>query len=118
MLQLSEAIAGFVDLPAVVAAAVIALAVVAFAPRKARALVLWFAQYAAFVALVLVAIAAGRQGYATGGAIGRSHELNDLGQLYYAVAGAIVGGLAGLTAAALVVALFFVLLEIKDNTRG
>jgi hypothetical protein len=112
-----DVIASIADTPTLVAAAVVALLIVAFAPRQARALVLWFSQYAAFVALLLAAAAAGRQGYVTGGAIGEQQGLNSLGQTYAAVAGALVGGLAGLTVAALVVALLFVLLEIRDNTR-
>jgi hypothetical protein len=118
MFDMTDVIAGFLDWPAAAIAAIVALAIVIVAPRQARAVVLWFAQYASFLALLLVAIAAGRQGYVTGGAIGRAHELNELGQFYYSVAGAGLGALAGLTVGALVVAMFFVLLEIRDNTKG
>jgi len=113
-----DLIVSIIDLPTVAASAVIALFVAAYAPHRMRALVIWIAQYAAFVALVLAAAVAGRQGYAMGGAIGRADGLNELGQLYYAVVGAIAGGLAGLTLGALVFALFFVLIEIKENTKG
>jgi hypothetical protein len=113
-----DVIASVADIPTVAAAAVVALLIVAFAPRQARALVLWFSQYAAFVALLLATAVAARQGYGIGGAIGEQQGLNGLDQAYASVAGAIVGGLAGLTMAALVVALLFVLLEIRDNTKG
>ena len=113
-----DTIANLVDTPSVLAAAVVALVVAVYVPRKMRALAIWTAQYAAFVALALAAAIAGRQGYAIGGTIGQAHGLNELGQFYSSVAGAIAGGLAGFTAAAMVLAVFFVLLEIKENTKG
>ena len=113
-----DAIANLVDTPSVVAAAVVALVVAVYVPRKMRALAIWTAQYAAFVALALAAAIAGRQGYAIGGTIGQTYGLNELGQFYASVTGAIASGLAGFTAAALVLAVFFVLLEIKENTKG
>ena len=113
-----DAIASLVDRPSVLAAAVVALVVAVYVPRKMRALAIWTAQYAAFVALALAAAIAGRQGYAIGGTIGQAYGLNELGQFYASVTGAIAGGLAGFTAAALVLAVFFVLLEIKENTKG
>jgi hypothetical protein len=113
-----DAIAGLVDRPSVLAAAVVALVVAVYVPRKIRALAIWAAQYAAFVALALAAAIAGRQGYAIGGTIGQAYGLNELGQFYASVAGAIAGGLAGFTAAALVLAVLFVLLEIRENTKG
>ena len=113
-----DAIASLVDRPSVLAAAVVALVVAVYVPRKTRALAIWAAQYAAFVALALAAAIAGRQGYGIGGTIGQAYGLNELGQFYASVAGAIAGGLAGFTAAALVLAVFFVLLEIRENTKG
>jgi outer membrane lipoprotein SlyB len=112
-----DTVAALVDRQTVLAAVGIALIVAAYVPRQTRALALWVAQYAAFVALVLGAAIAGRQGFAIGEGIGRSYGLNELGQFYASIAGAIAGGLAGFTAASLTLAVFFVLLEIRDNTK-
>jgi prolipoprotein diacylglyceryltransferase len=107
-----------VDWPTLAIAAVVALLALAYGPRRLRAAVIWIAQYTLFFALVLGTAVAGRIGYVIGGAIGQSYNLNETGQLYYAIAGAVAGGLTGLVAAALLCGLFFVLLEIRENTRG
>jgi hypothetical protein len=111
-----ELLNGIIDAPTALIAAAIALFAVAYTPRRARALVIWITQYAGFLAIALAAGVAGRQGYAAGRAMAQT--TNETGQLYYGVAGAAVGGLLGFVAAGLVVSLFFVLLEIRDNTRG
>lgn len=113
-----DLLAGIIDAPTALIAAAIALFAIAYTPRRARAAVIWIAQYAAFLAIVLAAAIAGRQGYAAGIAMAQAQNINDTGQLYYGVAGAAAGGILGLVAAALAVSVFFVLLEIRDNTRG
>jgi glucan phosphoethanolaminetransferase (alkaline phosphatase superfamily) len=107
---------GIIDAPTALIAAAVALFAVAYAPRRARALVIWITQYAAFLAIALTAAVAGRHGYTAGRAMAQT--TNEMGQLYYGVAGAAVGGILGFVAAALVVSVFFVLMEIRDNTRG
>jgi hypothetical protein len=112
-----DTIASLFDWPTALAAAGIALVVTVYA-RPVRALVIWIAQYASFLALILIVAAAGRAGYATGATIGQAQNINEIGQLYYAIAGAVVGGVAGLVGGALVFSVFFVLLEIRENTKG
>lgn len=106
------------DLTTVLISAGVALLIVAYSPRRMRALALWIAQYAAFVALVLLAAVAGRLGYAMGAAYGLAYNMNDFGQLNLAIAGAAIGGILGFTAGALVVAVFFALLDIRESTRA
>ena len=106
------------DIPTLVACAVVALLIVAWGPRQARAFVIMVAQYAMFLVLLLITAVAGRFGYVTGTAIGQSYNFSETGQLYYAIAGAAVGGVSGFVAGALVCSVFFVLLEIRQNTRG
>jgi hypothetical protein len=112
-----EMIASLFDWPTALVSAGIALFVMVYA-RPVRALVIWIAQYASFLALIFTVAVAGRAGYATGGTIGQTQNINEIGQLYYAIAGAVVGGVAGLVGAALVISVFFVLLEIRENTKG
>ncbi len=106
---------GIIDTPTALIAAAIALVVVVYAPRGARAVVIWIAQFAAFLAIALAAAVSGRQGYEAGLAMGQN--IKELGQLYYAVAGAALGGILGLVGAALVMSVFFVLLDIRQNTK-
>ena len=113
-----DLIKGIVDWPTALIAAAIALFVVAYSPRRARAFVIWIAQYAAFFAVVLAAGLAGRMGYDAGLAMGQAQNINDMRQMYYAAAGAAAGGLLGFVAAGLAVALFFAVLDIRENTRG
>lgn len=113
-----ELIQGLVDGPTALAALALLLFFAAYGARRMRALVVFIAQYAAFLALALGAAVAGRHGYAVGTAYGQVQGLNDTGQLYYGVAGAAAFGLLGFIAGGLVLAVFFVLLEIRQNTRG
>jgi hypothetical protein len=106
------------DMTTVLISAGIALLIVAYSPRRMRALVIWIAQYVAFVALVFAVAVAGRQGYAMGAAFGQAHGMNELGQFSFAVAGAAIGGLLGFAAAALVLSIFFALLDIRESTRA
>jgi hypothetical protein len=118
MLDAADFTASLLHGPTVAVSALVALAVLAFAPRRLRALVIFIAQYTGFFAVVFAAAIAGRHGYGVGGAIGAAQGLNELGRFYAAVAGAAAGGLVGLAIAAPVLAVFFVLLEIRDNTKG
>jgi hypothetical protein len=116
MLWPGDLITGVLDWPTALVAAAIALLAVAYA-RPMRAFVIWIAQYSAFLAVALLTAVGGRHGYATGLAIGQAQNINDMGQMYYAVGGAAVGGLLGLVGGALAASVFFVLLEIRQNTR-
>jgi hypothetical protein len=116
MIQLWDLLNGIIDAPTALIAATVALLAVLYAPRKARAVVIWIGQYAAFLLAVLAAAVAGRQGYAVG--LTMAQTTNEMGQLYYAVAGAALGGVLGLLAAALLLSVFFMLLDIRENTKG
>ena len=118
MISSWELINDYVDLTTVLIAAGTALLIVAYSPRRMRAAVIWFAQYFAFVAVVLAAVMAGRQGYAMGTAMGLAQNMNELGQLNFAVAGAAIGGFLGLAAAGLVFSIFFAVLDIRDRIRA
>ena len=61
--------------------------------------------------------AAAHAGYAIGGAIALANGFNQMGQLYYSVAGAGLGVIAGFAGGALLLSPVFVLLEIATNTR-
>jgi hypothetical protein len=113
-----DVIQGLVDGPTALAALALLLIFAAYGARRMRALVVFIAQYAAFLALALSAAIAGRHGYTLGLAYGQAQGLNDTGQLYYGVGGAAALGLLGFIAGGLVLAVFFVLLEIRQNTRG
>jgi hypothetical protein len=113
-----ELLTGVLDWPTIVVSAAVALLTLAYGPRKLRAAIIWVAQLAMLFVLVLGTLVAGRLGYTVGGAIGQGYNVNDTGQLYYSIAGAAVGGIGGFVVGALVCALFFVLVEIRDNTRG
>lgn len=118
MLPSWDVIIGLLDIPTALIAAAIALAAIAYAPRRARAFVIWIAQYSAFLGVVLAAAVAGRSGYARGIEMGQAQNINEMGQLYYGVAGAALGGILGFAVAALAVSLLFTLIDIRDNTRG
>jgi hypothetical protein len=113
-----DAIKGFIDTPTLLIACAVALFFAAYAPRGARIVIIWVAQFAAFLALVLGAAVAGRAGYAAGLTSAQAQHVNDVGQLYYAAAGAAIGGVLGLVVGALAVSVLFVLLDIRENTRG
>jgi hypothetical protein len=107
---------GHLDLTTVLVSVGVAFLIAAYSPRRMRALALWIAQYAAFVALVFLTVVTGRLGYAVGRAFGHSYAMNELGQFNFAVAGAAIGGILGFAAGALMVAVFFALLDIRERT--
>ena len=112
-----DLIKSVIDTQTLAVSAIIALLVAGFAPRLTRAAVIGIAQYVAFVGLAFAVVAVGRVGYAIGGEMGQANSLNHIGQLYCAVAGAGIGGIAGFAGGALVLSPFFVLFEIAANTR-
>jgi hypothetical protein len=116
--QIQGYIQGFADTPTVLATVALFLFFVAYGGRRIRTLIIFLAQYGALLALAIAAAVAGRYGYAAGAALGKAQGFNETGQLYYGVGGAAAFGLAGFVAAGLVLAVFFVLLDIRQNTRG
>lgn len=118
MLPSWDVIIGLLDIPTVLIAAAVALAAIAYAPRRARAFVIWIAQYTAFLGMILTAAVAGRSGYARGFEMAQAQNVNDMGQVYYGVAGAALGGILGFATAALAASLLFTLIDIRNNTRG
>jgi hypothetical protein len=118
MLPSWDVFIGLLDIPTLLIAAAIALAAIAYAPRRARAFVIWIAQYSGFLSVVLTAAVAGRIGYARGLEMGQAQNINEMGQIYYGVAGAAFGGVLGFAAAAVAISLLFTLIDIRDNTRG
>ena len=91
-----DLIVSVVDTQTLAVSALLALLIAGFAARKTRAAAIWIAQYAAFVGLVFATLAAAHAGYAIGGAIALANGFNQMGQLYYSVAGAGLGVIAGL----------------------
>jgi hypothetical protein len=113
-----DEVLGHFDLATLLISALVALLIAAYSPRGMRALALWVAQYAAFVALVLAAAMTGRLGHAIGTALAQAHGMNNFGQINYGIAGAAAGGLLGFAAGALMLSIFFALLDIRERTRA
>lgn len=118
MIPTWDQIQNHADLTTLLVSAGVALLIVAYSPKRVRALALWIAQYAAFVGLVFATAVAGRQGYAMGAELALKHNMNEMGQLNYAVVGAAIGGILGFAAGALLLSIFFALLDIRERIRA
>jgi len=113
-----ELIQGLADGPTMLAALALLIFFAAYGGRRMRALIIFITQYSAFLALAIGAAVAGRFGYTMGTAFGAAQGYNETGQLYCGVGGAAAFGLLGFIAGGLLLSVFFVLLEIRQNTRG
>jgi hypothetical protein len=102
--------------PKIIVAFVVVLALAVLFANAVRLAAIWTAQFAALLALVFTIFLGGAAGYFAGTSFQQSHAAAPLANFYPEV-GAALGGVAGFAAGSLILAAFFIFLEILHNTR-
>ena len=105
-----------IDDPKIIIAFLIVLALAVVFARAIRLAVIWTAQFAALIALVLAVFSAGGAGYFAGKSFQQTHPSASFAQ-FYPEAAAVLGAIAGFAAGSLVLSVFFIFLGILSNTR-
>ena len=105
-----------IDDPKIIIAFLIMLALAVVFAKAIRLAVIWTAQFAALIALVLTVFSAGAAGYVAGRSFQQTNPSASFAQ-FYPEAAAVLGGIAGFAAGSLVLSVFFIFLEILNNTR-
>jgi hypothetical protein len=105
-----------IDDPRIVIAFLVVLALALFFAKAVRLAVIWTAQFAALAALVFTVFFAGMAGYFAGASVQQSHAAAPFAK-FYPELGVALGAIAGFAAGSLVLTVFFIFLEILNNTR-